>query len=167
MSGESGGKLFFLGKEFHSGDESLEQGAIYAFESADDGKTWQKLCKIDFPEGLGKSNMHEPHAVELPDGTIVGSIRAQGEGVPHKFSVFNCTSTDGGKTWNECTLYNRNGFSDVTGNAGIYDSAKQYFSSTGYDVATHPDKIVFQGVEGAPSGVCARLVSTATTRLCS
>ena len=35
------GKLFFLGKEFHSGDESLEQGAIYAFESADDGKTWQ------------------------------------------------------------------------------------------------------------------------------
>ena len=38
------GKLFFLGKEFHSGDESLEQGAIYAFESSDDGKTWQKLC---------------------------------------------------------------------------------------------------------------------------
>ena len=66
-------------------------------------------------------------------------------------------SADGGKTWNECTLYNRNGFSDVTGNAGIYDSAKQYFSSTGYDVATHPDKIVFQGVEGAPSGVCADL----------
>ena len=53
--------------------------------------------------------------------------------------------------------YNRNGFSDVTGNTGIYDSAKQFFSSTGYDVATHPDKIVFQGVEGAPSGVCADL----------
>ena len=37
---------------------SATKGAIYAFESADDGATWQKLCKIDFPEGLGKSNMH-------------------------------------------------------------------------------------------------------------
>jgi hypothetical protein len=66
-------------------------------------------------------------------------------------------SVDGGKTWNECTLYNRAGFSDVTGNRGIYDSAKQYFSSTGYDVAEHPDKIVFQGSEGEASGVCADL----------
>ena len=66
-------------------------------------------------------------------------------------------TADGGKTWNECTLYNRNGFSDVTGNPGIYDSAKHFFSSSGYDVATHPDKIVFQGVEGTPSGICADL----------
>ena len=66
-------------------------------------------------------------------------------------------SADGGKTWNECSLYNRAGFSDVTGNRGIYDSAKHYFSSTGYDVAEHPDKIVFQGIEGEASGVCADL----------
>ena len=66
-------------------------------------------------------------------------------------------SADGGKTWNECSLYNRAGFSDVTGNAGIYDSAKHYFSSTGYDVANHPDKIVFQGSEGEASGICADL----------
>ena len=45
----------------------------------------------------------------------------------------------------------------MTGNRGIYDSATQYFSSTGYDVAEHPDKIVFQGIEGDPSGVCADL----------
>ena len=98
------GKLFYLGKEFHSKDPELEQGAIYAFESSDDGATWQKLCKIDFPEGLGKSNMHEPHAVELEDGTIIASIRAQGEGVPHGFSIYNCHSTDGGKSFShpEC-----------------------------------------------------------------
>ena len=66
-------------------------------------------------------------------------------------------SADGGKTWNECSLYNRAAFSDVTGNPGIYDSANHFFSSTGYDVATHPDKIVFQGEEGTPSGVCADL----------
>ena len=40
------GKLFYLGKEFHSKDPELEEGAIYAFESSDDGATWQKLCKI-------------------------------------------------------------------------------------------------------------------------
>jgi hypothetical protein len=66
-------------------------------------------------------------------------------------------TADGGKTWNECFLYNRAGFSDVTGNPGIYDSATQYFSSTGYDVADHPDNIVFQGSEGEPSGICADL----------
>jgi hypothetical protein len=48
--------------------------------------------------------MHEPHAIELPDGTLLGAIRAQGEGVPHKFSIFTCTSTDGGKSFShpEC-----------------------------------------------------------------
>ena len=66
-------------------------------------------------------------------------------------------SADGGKTWNECSLYNRAGFSDVTGNPGIHDSAKHFFSATGYDVATHPDKIVFQGSEGTASGICADL----------
>ena len=66
-------------------------------------------------------------------------------------------SADGGKTWNECSLYNRAGFSDVTGNSGIYDSAKHYFASSGYDVADHPDKIVFQGSEGVSSGICADL----------
>ena len=93
------GKLLFVGKEFHGGDDELTQGAIYVYESADDGKTWQKLCGIDFPEGLDKKNMHEPHAVELEDGTIVAAIRAQGEGVPHGFSIFTCVSTDGGKSF--------------------------------------------------------------------
>ena len=93
------GRLLFVGKEFHGGDPELTQGAIYVYESRDDGATWQKLCGIDFPEGLGKENMHEPHAVELEDGTIVAAIRAQGEGVPHKFSIYTCRSTDGGKSF--------------------------------------------------------------------
>ena len=98
------GRLLFVGKEFHGGDPELTQGAIYVYESRDDGATWQKLCGIDFPEGLGKENMHEPHAVELEDGTIIASIRAQGKGVPHGFSIYTCRSTDGGKSFShpEC-----------------------------------------------------------------
>lgn len=66
-------------------------------------------------------------------------------------------SHDGGKTWQACTLYNRSGFDNVTENAGISASADQFFSSTGYRVSSHPDKIVFQGSEGTVSGICADL----------
>ena len=97
------GKLFFFGKEFHSDDPELEGGAIYAFESEDEGKTWKKLCMVDFPEGMTRKNMHEPHAIELPDGRIVGAIRAQGEGVPHGFSMYICYSDDGGRSFTHPT----------------------------------------------------------------
>jgi hypothetical protein len=66
-------------------------------------------------------------------------------------------SADGGKTWQTCSLYNRNGYNPVGGNAGILAAANQFFQSTGYDVTEHPDKIIFQGIEGSPSGVCAEL----------
>ena len=70
-------------------------------------------------------------------------------------------SADGGKTWQECTLYNRNGYNPVGGNAGILAAGNQFFQSSGYDVAEHPDKIIFQGIEGSPSGVCADLAAYA------
>ncbi len=70
-------------------------------------------------------------------------------------------SADGGKTWQECGLYNRDGFHDVTSNEGILDSANHFFSASGYKVTEHPDKIVFQGTEGTPSGVCADLYAYA------
>ena len=66
-------------------------------------------------------------------------------------------SADGGKTWQACSLYNRTSFDDVTTNKGISDAANQFFSASGYKVSEHPDKIVFQGEEGTPSGVCADL----------
>lgn len=92
------GKLFFIGKEFYSG-EDLDEGAIYAYESADEGKTWTMLSKIDFPDGCDKENIHEPHAVELEDGTLVGMLRGQGKEVNYGFSMFSTFSYDGGKSW--------------------------------------------------------------------
>ena len=92
----SNGKLLYLGKECYS-DEY--ENAVYAFESADGGKTWDYLSKIDFPEGCGPANIHEPYAVELPDGRIMGALRGQGEPVDHGFTIYFTFSEDGGKTW--------------------------------------------------------------------
>ena len=66
-------------------------------------------------------------------------------------------SADGGKTWQECTLYNRDKFDGLVAGQGIAAAANNFFASSGYDVMSHPDHIVFQGLEGKPSGVTADL----------
>ncbi len=70
-------------------------------------------------------------------------------------------SADGGKTWQECSLYNQAAFGGLTAGQGIAAAADNFFASVGYDVMENPDKIVFQGNEGRPSGVCADLSSYA------
>ena len=70
-------------------------------------------------------------------------------------------SADGGKTWQECSLYQRTGYNSVSGNPGILAAANQFFAALGYDVTEHPDRIIFQGIEGTPSGVCADLTAYA------
>ncbi|HHW24346.1 MAG TPA: sialidase family protein [Bacillota bacterium] len=93
------GRLLYLGKELYSDLPAEDRHAILAFESRDDGKTWQKLAKIPLPEGTVPDNFHEPHAIALPDGTLLGAIRAQGAGVDYGFTIYTCRSTDGGRTW--------------------------------------------------------------------
>ena len=66
-------------------------------------------------------------------------------------------SADGGKTWQECTLYNRASFGTLTEGSGIANAGNTFLAGSGYDVMQHPDKIVFQGAEGNPSGICADL----------
>lgn len=92
----SDGRLLYLGKECYSGQY---ENAVFAFDSSDGGKTWNYLSRVDFPDGCGPKNIHEPYAVELPDGRILGALRGQGEAVDHGFTIFFCTSDDGGKTW--------------------------------------------------------------------
>ena len=100
------GSLLYLGKEFASSPDEFgdaadlyEKGAVYAFESRDDGHTWQCLGKVDFPDGCSDRNIHEPHAIELPDGTLLGALRAEGEAVPYRFTIYLTRSEDGGRTW--------------------------------------------------------------------
>lgn len=66
-------------------------------------------------------------------------------------------SADGGKTWQECSLYNYGAFGGLVAGQGIAAAANNFFAASGYDVMNHPDKIVFQGTEGKASGVAADL----------
>ncbi len=92
------GNLLYLGKELY-GRGLEEPGAVAAWGSSDQGATWQRLGGVPFPEGTFPHNFHEPHALELPDGTLLGVLRAQGDEVAHGFTVYKTLSKDGGKTW--------------------------------------------------------------------
>ena len=94
------GKLFFLGKQFPFVND---EGPVQAYESDDEGKTWKYLSTVELPDGCETKNIHEPHAIELADGTILGALRGQGKEVPYGFTVYTCISKDGGKTWTHPT----------------------------------------------------------------
>jgi len=92
------GNLLFVGKAFY--DENYEDGALYAFESRDDGESWSCLSKIAIPEEINNDQMHELHAAELDNGRIVVAIRAHyGDATKYDLGVMRCFSDDGGKTW--------------------------------------------------------------------
>lgn len=110
------GKIFYLGKgrkEDKGDDLNLENGIIEAYESEDDGRSWKRLSKITFPECCTENNLHEPYAIELEDGTILGIIRAQGDEIAdalgemnddlkeYKFTMFKSFSKDGGLSWSD------------------------------------------------------------------
>ena len=67
-----------------------------------DAETWEKYAVIEnLQEGL---YFCEPHIAQLPDGTLLGTIRVQGELKNGNYServfcVFQTESADGGKTW--------------------------------------------------------------------
>lgn len=98
----SDGRLLYVGKEFHS--DRPEKGQILVYSSSDCGMNWEMLSQIELPEGCSAANVHEPHAVELPDGRIIAGIRGQGKEVPNKFTVYTAFSDDKGASWSspEC-----------------------------------------------------------------
>lgn len=83
------GKLLMVGKEFHS--ENLEKGAIYAVEY--DGE-FKVLSKIEMPVTLNL--VHEPHVIELNDGTLLAAFRVHNE---TSFTIYLSKSNDGGFSW--------------------------------------------------------------------
>lgn len=91
------GKLLWVGKEFHSGN--LNKGSIYACTF--DGENFEVLSEIKMPVPLNL--VHEPHAIELKDGSILASFRVHydnGSGFS-AMTIYFSKSYDGGKTWSE------------------------------------------------------------------
>lgn len=101
------GTLIYLGKEHYYEDRNGVPGhsdddlVIAAYASTDGGYTWVKRGDCEKPSDLKWVNFHEPHVIELDDGTLYGMIRAQGDGIAHRFSMYSTVSKDGGRTWSE------------------------------------------------------------------
>lgn len=86
----SDGTLLFVGNPMSLGEyKNLDQLDCY---SIDENENFTYLSTIVSPEGR---QYCEPHAIEV-DGKIILQIR---EDV--SFSIFQCESTDGGRTWTE------------------------------------------------------------------
>jgi hypothetical protein len=87
------GRLLYLGKQLWTGDKK-----IGAAESKDDGLTWQWLSEIPTrPGDEVAKGLHELHAVEAADGTIITQIR--NHNAANKGETLQSESKDGGKTW--------------------------------------------------------------------
>lgn len=99
------GQLLYLGKPFGTMND-LRVGGIAAAGSCDGGRTWQSLGQVPAAAETDPANYHEPHAVELPSGKLVGMIRIENHpgrtldaaGIP-TFSMMQTESLDGGRTW--------------------------------------------------------------------
>ncbi len=96
------GLLYYFGKEMTAENlryDCTDYGRIALYVSADNGETWTMRGVVAEPKLISWNNCHEPHMAILPDGTMIGMIRA--ENVPNypSFSFFQTVSTDGGRTW--------------------------------------------------------------------
>ena len=86
----SDGTLLFVGNPMVLGErKDLNRLDCYAI---DENEKVRYLSTIESPEG---HRFCEPHAIEV-DGKIILHIRDDVE-----FTIFQCESTDGGKTWTE------------------------------------------------------------------
>ena len=85
------GSLVYLGQDLFEGT-----GKIYAYSSEDKGKTWALLSTLEMPQIPENFKFYEPHAVQLLDGSLLGTLRYEGQGA---FTVYTTRSTDLGKTW--------------------------------------------------------------------
>ena len=95
------GTLGYLGKGYRE-DLRLPIGPVQYAVSADGGYSWQIRGEVPIPAGDDVDQYHEPHVIELDDGTLLGVIRFH---IPEKDggNLDTCLtfSRDGGRTWTE------------------------------------------------------------------
>ena len=104
------GTILYLGKYMYSDRKPRDPDAyhdasepILALLSRDGGLTWEEGGTVPLPENVARDELHEPHAVQLPSGRIIGMLRFGQYPIraPYtkEFSMFTTWSDDGGMTW--------------------------------------------------------------------
>lgn len=86
------GTLLFVGKQIMDAS-----GRIGACCSHDHGKIWSWIGEISSESFHSVTELHEPHAVEVGDGTIIAQIRNHNES--NKYEILQSRSSDGGRSW--------------------------------------------------------------------
>lgn len=94
------GDILYVGKEMYScGDE--EEDTINAYILKPEQSDFKKVGALKKPAAYDWSKFHEPHCVELENGTLLAVIRAQIDENGDNFTMFKSFSADFGKTWSE------------------------------------------------------------------
>ena len=104
------GTLFYIGKanaewvngEYRPSMKALHGGLIRVIAGTDDGLSWKEIGELPkIPGGA----CHEPHAIELSDGSILALIRVhptptEATPSPH-FQIWKSISQDRGRSWSQ------------------------------------------------------------------
>ncbi len=97
----SDGSLLYVGRRFSS-DDAFDDGSepyieCWKFDENDVPYKFSAIENVCDEHGI--LNSCEPHAIQLPDGTIIVHIRVQRGGEHRVFTIYQSISTDGGRTF--------------------------------------------------------------------
>ena len=90
------GSLLYLGRVlYYTGSDGSVNDDLCAYESRDNGKTWERLGAI--PVDPSWRIPCEPHVLELEDGRLLATFRIRSAEVV--LTMLRTVSEDGGRTW--------------------------------------------------------------------
>ena len=97
------GTLLYIGKanaewvngEYRPSMKALQGGSICVIASDDKGVRWRDMGEVPEVDGVV---FHEPHAIELADGSLLALLRAHPVAGGH-FQIWKTLSSDRGRTW--------------------------------------------------------------------
>lgn len=88
--------LMYAGKPFPEKDGRPTEEDVAVALSIDLGMTWKVIASVPCPPGYAPQEVHEPHLVELDDGTLLCAIRVHEKDT---VAVWMSRSADKGFTW--------------------------------------------------------------------
>lgn len=97
------GRLVYLGKvDFSVMTPDGGSKEVAMMTSYDRGDSWEMTGYVPLPHDLPDwAYLHEPHVAELPNGRLIGALRAHSRPVEPESTVYITFSDDKGKTWSE------------------------------------------------------------------
>ncbi|MDP7742637.1 MAG: sialidase family protein [Lentisphaeria bacterium] len=143
-----GGDLVYVGNRFMVDRDELDNSAVSAARSSDNGLTWTIVGEVPLYAKTQSRSYTEPHVVELPSGKLICMERIGGD-LGHagvlSFSMMQSESTDGGENWSVSKPLNFHGSPPHL----LRHSSGALILSYGYRLAPFGQRIAISNDEGA------------------